>query len=93
MSKRSIFQEEHEQFRRTVRRFVEAEILPHRVAWEKAGTVPPEVWRKAGEAGLLEVRRVVARDPSGKNVALPRRARKLQPLQLRNHLTDAVAPV
>ena len=53
MSKRSIFQEEHEQFRRTVRRFVEAEILPHRVAWEKAGTVPPEVWRKAGEAGLL----------------------------------------
>lgn len=53
MSKRSIFQEEHEQFRRTVRRFVETEILPHRVAWEKAGTVPPEVWRKAGEAGLL----------------------------------------
>ena len=53
MSKRSIFQEEHDQFRRTVRRFVEAEILPHRVAWEKAGTVPPEVWRKAGEAGLL----------------------------------------
>ncbi|MBX6368783.1 MAG: acyl-CoA dehydrogenase family protein [Rhodospirillales bacterium] len=45
--------EEHRIFRDTVRRFVEEELLPHREEWEAAGTVPPEVWRKAGAAGLL----------------------------------------
>jgi acyl-CoA dehydrogenase len=53
MPNRGLFQEEHEIFRRSVRRFVETEILPNRVAWEKAGTCPQELWVKAGAAGLL----------------------------------------
>jgi len=36
-----------------VRRFVEREIAPNLLAWEQAGIVPREVWRQAGEAGLL----------------------------------------
>lgn len=50
---RDIFQPEHDQFRDAVRRFVEAELQPHHADWEKAGIVPKEAWRKAGEIGML----------------------------------------
>lgn len=50
---RSVLSAEHELFRASVRRFVEAELVPHNMAWEEAGIVPREAWRKAGEAGLL----------------------------------------
>jgi len=53
MIPRTLFAEEHEIFRESVRRFVEAEIVPHHGQWEKDGIVPREVWLKAGEAGLL----------------------------------------
>src|SRR5262245_26547379 len=48
-----IYREEHELFRKTVVAFIEREIAPHYEAWEKEGQVSREVWRKAGEAGLL----------------------------------------
>ena len=50
---RPVFREDHEQFREQVRRFVEREIVPHLHTWEAAGIVPRELWRKAGETGLL----------------------------------------
>ena len=50
---RTLFSPEHEQFRDTVQRFIEAEIAPYHADWEKAGVVPRELWRKAGAAGLL----------------------------------------
>lgn len=50
---RTVFREDHEQFREQARRFIEREIAPHLHTWEKAGIVPKEVWRKAGDAGLL----------------------------------------
>ncbi|MEJ0024702.1 MAG: acyl-CoA dehydrogenase family protein [Rhizomicrobium sp.] len=43
----------HEDFRATVRRFLEKECAPHREAWQAAGRTPRELWRKAGEAGIL----------------------------------------
>jgi long-chain-acyl-CoA dehydrogenase len=52
-SPRTIYQEEHELFRKTVAAFIEREIAPHYELWEKEGQVSREVWRKAGEAGLL----------------------------------------
>ncbi|MCK6512676.1 acyl-CoA dehydrogenase family protein [Myxococcota bacterium] len=51
--KRKIFQEEHEMFRRSVKAFVEREITPHHPAWEEAGIVPREIWKKAGGLGFL----------------------------------------
>ena len=48
-----IYREEHELFRKTVAGFIEAEIAPYYERWEKEGQVSREVWRKAGEAGLL----------------------------------------
>ncbi len=49
----SIYTEEHEDFRAMARAFMEKEVVPHHDQWEKDGQVSREVWRKAGEAGLL----------------------------------------
>lgn len=53
MFDRPIFSAEHDAYRDQVRRFVAREISPHGAAWDRAGIVPREVWRKAGAAGLL----------------------------------------
>ena len=50
---RLIFDEEHEMFRDSVRRFMQAEIAPHIEAWREQGICDPEAFRKAGEQGLL----------------------------------------
>ncbi len=50
---REIFTAEHEDFRRTVRAFLEREVVPHHAQWEKDGQVPRGLWTAAGEAGLL----------------------------------------
>ncbi|MEJ8856588.1 acyl-CoA dehydrogenase family protein [Variovorax robiniae] len=50
---RTVFRDDHEMFRTTVRRFIERECVPHNEAWAKAGKVDREVWRKAGREGLL----------------------------------------
>ena len=53
MIERSLFKEEHEIFRESVRRFVEREIVPYHTQWEHDGIVPRELWLKAGSEGLL----------------------------------------
>ena len=53
MTTRGLFNQEHELFRETARRFIEAEIAPHHAQWERDGCVPRELWKKAGAAGLL----------------------------------------
>jgi acyl-CoA dehydrogenase len=53
MIERTLFQEEHNIFRESVRRFMEREVVPHHAQWEKDGIVPRELWLKAGAEGLL----------------------------------------
>src|SRR5260370_20705642 len=48
MIERTIFREEHNIFRESVRRFVDREIVPLHAQWEKDGIVPRELWLKAG---------------------------------------------
>jgi len=50
---RTLFRDEHEMWRHTVRRFVEKEIVPFHAQWEHDGIVPRELWLKAGEQGML----------------------------------------
>ncbi|MBC2778943.1 acyl-CoA dehydrogenase family protein [Parasphingopyxis sp. GrpM-11] len=45
--------DEHELIRATAKRFFESECAPHQEAWESARMAPPEIWRRAGELGLL----------------------------------------
>ncbi|HOD29386.1 MAG TPA: acyl-CoA dehydrogenase family protein [Syntrophales bacterium] len=47
------YTQEHQIFREAVRRFYEKEITPNAEAWEEAGMVPRELWRKFGEQGFL----------------------------------------
>jgi len=53
MSERNLYNQDHEAFRDTVRRFIHSEITPFHMQWEHDGQVPRELWRKAGGAGLL----------------------------------------
>jgi len=50
---RLIFDEDHEMFRDSVRRFMQAEIEPHVERWREQGICDPGAFVKAGEQGLL----------------------------------------
>ncbi|RJF80595.1 acyl-CoA dehydrogenase [Oleomonas cavernae] len=45
--------EEHRMLRGQLRRFVETEVMPAAKAWEKAGQIPAEAFRRMGELGFL----------------------------------------
>ena len=53
MIPRTLFSGDHDMFRDSARRFIAKEITPFHNEWEKVGVVPRELWRQAGEAGLL----------------------------------------
>jgi acyl-CoA dehydrogenase len=53
MIERTLFSEEHNLWRESVRRFIEREIVPHHAQWEHDGIVPRELWLKAGAEGML----------------------------------------
>jgi acyl-CoA dehydrogenase len=48
-----LFTDEHELLRKTVRAFVEKDVVPHVDEWEGAGRIPRSFWRRLGELGLL----------------------------------------
>ena len=50
---RTIFGPEHEEFRASVRQFLEREVVPHHAQWEHEGQTPREIWKRAGDMGLL----------------------------------------
>jgi alkylation response protein AidB-like acyl-CoA dehydrogenase len=50
---RDLFDDEHDLFRDSVRSFLEKEIVPHHPAWEEAGIVDRDMFRKAGAQGFL----------------------------------------
>ncbi len=50
---RTVFRDDHEMLRTTVRRFLERECTPKQAEWDKAGRVDRETWLKAGREGLL----------------------------------------
>ena len=51
--RRTLFSEEHDLFRDSFRRFVETEIVPHHLQWERDGIVPRELFAVAGASGFL----------------------------------------
>ena len=50
---RTLFDDEHEMFRDSVRAFMKNEIGPQQEKWSEQGIVDREAYRKAGEMGLL----------------------------------------
>jgi acyl-CoA dehydrogenase len=53
MMRRTIFDDDHEAFRDTVRRFLQARAVPHYEAWEADGHPDRAFWLEAGKLGLL----------------------------------------
>jgi alkylation response protein AidB-like acyl-CoA dehydrogenase len=53
MIPRTLYDSDHDMFRDSVRKFLQAEAVPHHDQWEKDGMVSDEVWLKAGEQGFL----------------------------------------
>jgi citronellyl-CoA dehydrogenase len=49
------FTPEHEAFRKSVRQWVEKELAPHALEWDRAGIFPKEVFKQAGELGFLGI--------------------------------------
>ncbi|MGD8326730.1 MAG: acyl-CoA dehydrogenase family protein [Sphingomonadales bacterium] len=50
---RAIYNDDHEMFRDSVKKFYERELHPKKAKWEEDGIVDREFWLRAGEAGLL----------------------------------------
>jgi alkylation response protein AidB-like acyl-CoA dehydrogenase len=53
--RRTVFNEDHEAFRRTIRDFIEAEVVPHYHQWAEAGFVPREFYKRLGELGVFGI--------------------------------------
>jgi alkylation response protein AidB-like acyl-CoA dehydrogenase len=53
MIERTLFNEDHQQFRDVVKAFAQKSVVPHLVRWDEAGSVDRDVWRQCGEIGML----------------------------------------
>ncbi|NVB40449.1 acyl-CoA dehydrogenase family protein [Pseudenhygromyxa sp. WMMC2535] len=51
--KRDLYDEHHEVYRKSVREFLEREVVPKQAQWMEQGCVDREAWLAAGEVGLL----------------------------------------
>jgi citronellyl-CoA dehydrogenase len=61
----SPFTPEHDAFRRSVRQWVERELAPHALEWDRAGLFPREIFTQAGALGFLGMNHSVASGGSG----------------------------
>ncbi|HWU22333.1 MAG TPA: acyl-CoA dehydrogenase family protein [Nocardioides sp.] len=53
--RRTVYDEDHESFRQTLRSFIEAEVVPHYDEWFDAGIVPRELYTKLAELGIFGI--------------------------------------
>ena len=53
LPRRTVFSEDHDAFRDMVRSFIDKEVTPSYLAWERAGLVDRELFRAAGSVGML----------------------------------------
>ncbi|MCB5912024.1 acyl-CoA dehydrogenase family protein [Streptomyces pinistramenti] len=53
--RRTVFNEDHEAFRATIRAFIEAEVVPVYDEWIAAGQAPRDFYRELGELGVFGI--------------------------------------
>ena len=53
--RRTVFNEDHEAFRETLRAFIEAEVVPVYDEWFDAGQAPRDFYYKLGELGVFGI--------------------------------------
>ena len=47
------YTEEHEIFRKSIRKFLDNEVNPHIFEWKEQEKIPREIWKKMGEQGFI----------------------------------------
>ncbi|MDG3016039.1 acyl-CoA dehydrogenase family protein [Speluncibacter jeojiensis] len=52
---RTVFDQDHEAFRKTIREFIAKEVVPVHREWEQRGHPPREFYRRLGELGVLGI--------------------------------------
>ena len=50
---RIVFNQEHEDFRKVIRDFIESQVTPNFADWEREGMVPRDFYRQLGKLGVL----------------------------------------
>jgi alkylation response protein AidB-like acyl-CoA dehydrogenase len=50
---RTVYEAEHEEFRRTFRHWLDSAVVPNHEQWEHEGIVPRSAWEDAGARGFL----------------------------------------
>jgi len=53
--RRTVFNEDHEAYRQTLRAFIEAEVKPYYDDWFQQGLVPRDLYRKLGALGMFSI--------------------------------------
>jgi acyl-CoA dehydrogenase len=53
--RRTVFNEDHEAFRATIRDFIAKEVVPVHAEWERVGHPPRDFYRRLGELGILGI--------------------------------------
>jgi acyl-CoA dehydrogenase len=53
--RRAVFNEDHESFRKTLRAFIQAEVVPRYQDWFEAGIVPRDFYRKLADLGIFGI--------------------------------------
>ncbi|MGP3944589.1 acyl-CoA dehydrogenase family protein [Streptomyces sp. 6N106] len=53
--RRTVFNEDHEAFRETIRDFIAAEVVPYYDQWREAGQAPRDFYKKLGELGVFGI--------------------------------------
>ncbi|MEU1800621.1 acyl-CoA dehydrogenase family protein [Streptomyces sp. NPDC019937] len=53
--RRTVFNEDHEAFRETIRDFIAAEVVPYYEEWREAGQAPRDFYKKLGELGVFGI--------------------------------------
>ena len=51
--KRTIYDEDHEAFRESVKEFLDRQVVPHLEEYAEAHALPRDFWIEAGKQGLL----------------------------------------
>ena len=53
--RRTVYNQDHEDFRAMIRDFIEAEVVPYYDEWFEAGIVPRDFYQKLGKLGIFEI--------------------------------------
>lgn len=65
--RRALYTDDHENYRHTVRRFLEQNVVPHIDRWEDDGVIDRDIYRQAAQAGLYALSVPETYDGSGES--------------------------